>query len=275
MFFEHVKIYALFERPKWTQNLRRTKTDFKDRVNNYPLNIDRHNGQVQQAQQAWLAVPNSGRIHISSSEERRDWDPRKDLAALERESSTFAPWRPGAVREDGANDDRLLVRWGRDLLQWDRPSVFRAGQARGWNNSPEQLNISFHLGTSSAGSDGHAHQVYEVLAVFMDGLERSNGMDSKVYEDPWQFGQRIQSRVFNWPWWGFPWRGWAVHRKQYPGPGRHWLDKCALVVRRHAGRTHLGRKYSEHSSIPLQMVICIEDQNQGDGGARIVANDHP
>ena len=34
------------------------------------------------------------------------------------------------------------------------------------------------------------------------------------------------------------------------------------------------------SSIPLQMVICKEDgspedQNQGDGGAGIVANDHP
>ena len=34
------------------------------------------------------------------------------------------------------------------------------------------------------------------------------------------------------------------------------------------------------SSVPLQMVICKEDgspdnQNQGDGGARIVANDHP
>ena len=34
------------------------------------------------------------------------------------------------------------------------------------------------------------------------------------------------------------------------------------------------------SSVPLQMVICKEDgppddQNQGDGGARIVANDYP
>ena len=34
-----------------------------------------------------------------------------------------------------------------------------------------------------------------------------------------------------------------------------------------------------YSSVPLQMVICKEDgrpddQNQGDGGARIVANDH-
>ena len=35
-----------------------------------------------------------------------------------------------------------------------------------------------------------------------------------------------------------------------------------------------------YSSVPLQMVIYKEDghpddQNQGDGGARIVANDHP
>ena len=34
------------------------------------------------------------------------------------------------------------------------------------------------------------------------------------------------------------------------------------------------------SSVPLQMVICKEDgrpddQNQGDGGSQIVANDHP
>ena len=34
------------------------------------------------------------------------------------------------------------------------------------------------------------------------------------------------------------------------------------------------------SSVPLQMVICKEDgsaddQNQGDGGAGIVSNDHP
>ena len=34
------------------------------------------------------------------------------------------------------------------------------------------------------------------------------------------------------------------------------------------------------SSFPLQLVLCKEDgppdnQNQGDGGARIIANDHP
>ena len=38
--------------------------------------------------------------------------------------------------------------------------------------------------------------------------------------------------------------------------------------------------YNKHSSVPLQIVICKEDgppddQNQGDGGAQIVANDHP
>ena len=37
---------------------------------------------------------------------------------------------------------------------------------------------------------------------------------------------------------------------------------------------------NNYSSVPLQMVIYKEDgptddQNQGDGGARIVANDHP
>ena len=37
---------------------------------------------------------------------------------------------------------------------------------------------------------------------------------------------------------------------------------------------------NNYSSIPLQIVICKEDsppddQNQGDGGAQIVANDHP